>query len=256
MLSTKHIGRNIRPALWLAVICTSSLAAFGATTNAPVGESYSDFKLIAKRNIFNPNRTSRQKVEVPRTPKVEAFALVATMSYEKGDFAFFDGSNPAFKKAVQVGGQIGDCTVTAIAYDHVSITNAALQLDLPIHMQLRRVDEGQWQLQPLTRAFTPDYHPTYYASTARSFDSLDADVDSDADTLDFAAGRKEKDRDISDKTIRKLTDGDMSDKQVRKLERSMDASEVSAVKELKAALKDASEDEKRALKKKFSRRGK
>jgi len=52
------------------------------------------FQIIGSKNIFNPNRYRMDpfKPETTVRTRVDAFALVGTMSYAKGKFAFFDGS--------------------------------------------------------------------------------------------------------------------------------------------------------------------
>src|SRR2546421_1583725 len=61
-------------------------------TNAPDRFDYSAFKLITERNIFNSHRSARYTAPRESGPqaRVDSFALVGTMSYEKGPFAFFD----------------------------------------------------------------------------------------------------------------------------------------------------------------------
>src|SRR5439155_22205961 len=59
------------------------------------------FRLIWERNIFAPNRSPFNRVtrSAPPAPRErgrrrsDSFALIGTMSYEKGRFAFFEGSS-------------------------------------------------------------------------------------------------------------------------------------------------------------------
>jgi hypothetical protein len=75
---------------------------------------------------------------------VEAISLVGIMAYEKGSFAFFDGTGGSFTKALQVGGTIGEYTVTHIAPTTVKLVTGTNTVDLKVGMQLRREDEGDW----------------------------------------------------------------------------------------------------------------
>ncbi|HKI71490.1 MAG TPA: hypothetical protein VKA81_03870, partial [Verrucomicrobiae bacterium] len=71
------------------------LVAAGSTgraqsTNSPARVDYQTFRLISERNIFDPNRSSRSGgVSRSRPTIAESFALVGTLSYEKGNVAFF-----------------------------------------------------------------------------------------------------------------------------------------------------------------------
>jgi hypothetical protein len=99
--------------------------------------------------------------EAPRSrpAKVEAFALIGTGSYPGGAVACFDGNHAAFKTSAHAGEKIGDCTVAAVAFDHVKLRAGTREFDLPMAMQLRRENNGQWQLLALTERFTPADQP-------------------------------------------------------------------------------------------------
>src|SRR5262245_5625183 len=77
--------------------------ALGQSTNSPARPDYSTFKIVTDRNIFNPHRYARSSRvrETRPTAKSDSFALVGTMSYERGTFAFFDGSKSEFRKVVK-----------------------------------------------------------------------------------------------------------------------------------------------------------
>ena len=64
-----------------------------------------DFRIVSERNIFNANRSGGQvRLATRRPARVESFTLVGTMAYEKGTFAFFEGSSSEFTKAVKADG--------------------------------------------------------------------------------------------------------------------------------------------------------
>ncbi len=149
----------------------SSPAPSTTAGNAPTGLTLDAFRLIAERNIFNPNRSGRTperevtRREPERRVRTESISLVGTISYDKGDFAFFDGSSSSYHRAVKSSETIADLTVTSITPTQVILrsgsgsnstasTNAsdtnAVTLTLPVGMQLRRQDDGPWELAART----------------------------------------------------------------------------------------------------------
>lgn len=109
---------------------------------------YSAFRIINERNIFDPNRYPRRPDggQRPRPRQVDAFALVGVMSYEKGSFAFFDGSSSQFRKALKAADSIAGFTVASINGNSVKLSSPKKEVELQVGMQLRREDEGEWQL--------------------------------------------------------------------------------------------------------------
>src|SRR5262245_38315845 len=62
--------------------------------SGPAKLDESAFRIVSERNIFNANRSGGtvRSTSSRRPVRVETFALVGTMAYEKGVFAFFEGS--------------------------------------------------------------------------------------------------------------------------------------------------------------------
>jgi hypothetical protein len=116
-------------------------------SNAPPGVNYSAFKLITERNIFNPRRRAQnvRAVEQPAAT-VDSFTLVGTMSYEKGPFAFFEGSDAGLRKVAKVSDAIAGYKVTDIAYNSVKLVAETNEVQLAVGMQMRREDNGPWQV--------------------------------------------------------------------------------------------------------------
>lgn len=120
-------------------------------TNAPSRPAYSTFGIITERNIFNPRRYSRNspRQEKPAS-RVDSFTLVGTMSYEKGDLAFFEGSSSNLRKVAKTSDAIAGYKITNISYNSVTLSSEtnALQheVKLRVGMQMRREDEGPWHL--------------------------------------------------------------------------------------------------------------
>jgi hypothetical protein len=127
---------------------------------------YVSFRLISERNIFNANRSGRNTTRRERDPdrrsRGEAFALLGTMSYEKGRFAFFDGTSSDYRKVLQTAGTIAGYKVAEIAANHVTLESTNGQpIELQVGMQMKKRDDEEWQLSgqadssELVRASTP-----------------------------------------------------------------------------------------------------
>lgn len=117
---------------------------------------YSSFRLIADRNIFNANRSGRRPASStgsrPRQVRVETFGLVGTMSYEKGDFAFFDGSSSQFRRVLKPSDSIAGYKIAAISGNGVKLEANGQEIQMKVGAQMRREDEGQWQLSARTES--------------------------------------------------------------------------------------------------------
>ena len=139
----------------LALVLISRLAAAEETnahTKAAVASrvDFDSFRLITERNIFNPNRSGRRdstRREPDRRTRVDSFALVGTMSYEKGRIAFFDGTSSDYRKVIGASDTIAGYTVASVTTEHVTLqsTNQP-EVKLPVGMQMRRVEDGNWEL--------------------------------------------------------------------------------------------------------------
>ena len=124
-------------------------ASISANTNA-TGTSLESFRIISERNIFNQNRSSRsarrEETAERRAPVVQSISLVGTMSYAKGDFAFFEGTRPEYKKPVKIGDWIAGYEVKEIKPDGVKIANETNHFEIRVGQQLRREDESEWKI--------------------------------------------------------------------------------------------------------------
>jgi hypothetical protein len=126
-------------------------ASSTAATNAPPG-SFESFRLIAERNIFDPNRSPRVSrssggsEEPRRVPKIEAFALAGTMSFSNRHMAFFTSSSSQFQKALKPGDAIAGYQVAAVEIDHVKLEKDGAKVELKLNQQMRREDDGPWQI--------------------------------------------------------------------------------------------------------------
>jgi len=137
---------------------TTSTNSPSATNSVPAKPAY---KFIAERNIFNPNRyagSGEGRVDPKRVAGYPGFSLVGTMFYDKGTFAFFDGTDSQYKKVLQTSGTIADYRVAEIAPQYVRLEangNQAVtnHVTLPVGMQLKKFPEGDWRLVAGTESF-------------------------------------------------------------------------------------------------------
>jgi hypothetical protein len=153
--------------LLMGVVALVLHAAFSAsaaeTSKTDTNKDYSAFKIITDRNIFNSRRYARSgpapKQETTQRTPVDSFTLLGTMSYEKGLFAFFDGTRSDFRKAAKPGDTVGGYKVDSIEQSKVKLVSGTNALDLPVGMQLRKDDEGSWKLAAAERSFDSSPNP-------------------------------------------------------------------------------------------------
>lgn len=144
--------------LLVLLFALSPLQAAESATNAASRFDFSAYRIIAERNIFNTNRSARvsrsnRPAEKPR--QVESLSLVGTLSYEKGSFAFFDGSRSDYRKACPIQGRIGEFTVQEIKPEGVKLTDSTNHYELTVGMAMRREDESPWRIMSTSEASPP-----------------------------------------------------------------------------------------------------
>jgi hypothetical protein len=115
------------------------------------GREYADFKLVLERNIFDPNRRAKSRNPEPERPRppeprVDVVALTGTISSSRGTFAFFDGTTGEFRKTARVGETIAGYQLREIAQTQVALEADGGRIELKVGEQLRRVDEGAWEV--------------------------------------------------------------------------------------------------------------
>jgi len=96
--SAQETGTNVAPTNAVPAVAPK------VASTAPVDPlSFEAFKVIAQRNIFDPSRSapgaSRDDRPKERPKPTEAFTLLGSISYEKGDFAFFDGTRSEYRES-------------------------------------------------------------------------------------------------------------------------------------------------------------
>jgi len=150
------------------------------------GRDFSSFKIISDRNIFDPNRGPRRAAGPrERQAKVDSFSLVGIMSYEKGSFAFFDGSSSDYKKALKLNDSIAGYKLMSIAPTSIKLVSGTNEVQLQVGTQMRREDEGAWAVSS-----KPE---TLSASTSTSSSSSPpASSGADSDILKKLMQRREQ----------------------------------------------------------------
>jgi hypothetical protein len=148
-------GGKPRVSAWLSALGVLAiglaLSSYAQTkTNAAANESpwpaLESFNIIERNNIFDPNRRPPPPRGQTRTrTPLEAFALTGTMSYEKGRFAFFNGTSSAYDKVLAVGGNIAGYTVKEITSTNVTLAANGKDFKMPVGRQVRK-QNGNWQM--------------------------------------------------------------------------------------------------------------
>ena len=135
----------------LLVILGTCHLARAAATNAPSRFDYESFRIISERNIFDANRSprggrNRRDRSTDRSIKTESFALLGTMSYEKGIFAFFDGTSSEYRKARTAMDTIAGFKITEISPNLVKLEGNGTNIEMTVSMQMKKEEEGEWHL--------------------------------------------------------------------------------------------------------------
>lgn len=167
-MSGRSLGcATVRLWIFLSLALFSSVLTLRAqSTNNNSGPAFESFDIIARRNIFDPNRRGIQpphKYNETRTPDV--LALVGTMSYPKGKFAFFDGTKSDYKKVLEPGASIAGYTVKDITPKDVTLAANGKELTLKVGSQMRK-EQGQNDWKPATETDIPATSDTNAGSTS------------------------------------------------------------------------------------------
>jgi hypothetical protein len=154
--------------------------SLGGTNNGPASLDYSAFKVIVDRNIFDPARYAHRPgapVVASKPKSVDSVTLVGIMSYEKGTFAFFDGTSSEYKKALKLTDSIAGYKVTNIAPNAVKLTSGTNELELRVGAQLRREEDGPWLLSGQSASYASAHGSTSTTTTGSGAASGGADSD-------------------------------------------------------------------------------
>jgi hypothetical protein len=108
--------------------------------------TFDTFRFIGESNIFNPNRVGRRGDGRGGPRATDTISFVGTMEYDKGLFAFFDGSDPAYRKALRVGESLGQFKVEKIDKNQVELLRDSKPVSLAMGQQLGRSEGSDWTL--------------------------------------------------------------------------------------------------------------
>ncbi len=151
-----------------------------ANTNLFARPDYSLFKIIADRNVFNPNRTARSARTTGRPrvkeTKVESFSLVGTMSYDQVRLAIFDGTSRDYIKALKPSEAIAGYTIKEVTPDHVRLESKGKQTDLQVGMQMRRQEAGEWLVSATAEPTPSATAATTSSSTGAELSGAESDI--------------------------------------------------------------------------------
>ena len=153
-----------------------------ATNVGPSSLDYSSFRIIAERNIFDPNRVPHSGVRSVQPKTVDAFTFVGTMSYEKGIFAFFDGTRTDYKKALKPDETIAGYKVVSISPDAVKLQLNTNTVALSVGSQMRRRDDGRWDRSASAETYNSTSGSTTTAASSSSNDTA-APTGAESDVL-------------------------------------------------------------------------
>jgi hypothetical protein len=170
-LCAKHAfaaGKGIVLAATLAGALGSNAIAAAPATNSVNSLDESSFRIISERNIFNSRRSARYVASAPRTrpSRVENFALVGTLAYDKGPFAFFEGSRSEYRKVLKAEDTIAGFKVLAVEPSSVKLASPTNEIEMRVGMQLRREDEGEWHLSERPEVLEPSPNRSSYTRSA------------------------------------------------------------------------------------------
>ncbi len=141
----------------LAAVTLAGCFSATAQSNTPGDTDYAKFNgFITDRNIFDPNRVPHSNTRATPTrtrTRTRAknsgapfVALVGTMSYEKGQFAFFNANDSEMKKILAVGDEIAGYTVKEVSATTVTLAGAdKKEFTMKIGDQLHQ-DGNAWKL--------------------------------------------------------------------------------------------------------------
>ena len=155
--ATSMVQSNATPGVAIHTPAQVTATSQVATPGVAAGRNdFPAFKIISERNIFNPNRSAQSARNPgsapPKQVKVESFALVGTLSSDKGRYAFFDGSSSEYRQALKPAGSIAGYKIARIEPDKVKLEANGQELTLTVGSQMRRQDEGEWRVVAASEA--------------------------------------------------------------------------------------------------------
>ena len=149
-LTTSQFKPAFTATAGIMVLLATVISAAAQPSN---GLDFASFQIIGQRNIFDPNRVPHRRSSAPAAHVVDSFSFVGTMSYAKGNFAFFDGTSPDFRRVLELDGSIADFKVTTINPKSVTLSSGTNETVLPMGTQMYRDDDGRWTISTQTASY-------------------------------------------------------------------------------------------------------
>lgn len=170
-----------------------------ASASAAINEnSFDQFKIIAQRNIFDPNRAApgqrRRSEDKPKPIRIDYLNLLGAMSYEKGQFAFFDGTSSEYRKSVKAGDSIAGYKVAEVTQNRVTLTKDEKKVELPVGGQMKRQDEGEWQVNTTSESFNIVGSSSSSTSTSTNSTSKSDSDSAESDALKRLLERRKQEK--------------------------------------------------------------
>lgn len=114
--------------------------------------SFERFRLLTRRNIFDPTRRRWEPNRAVRTtappspPREEILTLNGAILYGQKAFAMVNSSEPRYRGVFSPGDALGEWRVAAIDSKGILLTNEECRLRLPVGQSLRRRGDQPWEL--------------------------------------------------------------------------------------------------------------
>jgi hypothetical protein len=169
-------------------------AAFSTAAQPTNATDFAAFQVISQRNIFDPNRVPHTRYPSTHAARgADSFSFLGTMSYAKGNFAFFDGTSPDFRKVLELNGDIAGFKLTALAPKTATLSSGTNEMILPVGTQVRRDDDGHWEVSTDSASYSST-GSSYASGSGRHRRQRDGSARSNASaTSTLAAGNSRPD---------------------------------------------------------------
>jgi hypothetical protein len=128
-----------------------------ATKAVSPADSFEAFRIIAEKNIFNPNRVGLTRATTEaKPPRVDEIALVGTVEFGGKRVALFESAEVAFRKTVAEGETLGEFTVRRVGNEGVDLVRGDQVLALRVAQRLRRPEGADWSVVAAPDAPRPE----------------------------------------------------------------------------------------------------
>jgi hypothetical protein len=122
-----------------------------ATKAVSPADSFEAFRIIAEKNIFNPNRVGLTRATTEAKPP-----LVGTVEFGGKRVALFESAEVAFRKTVAEGETLGEFTVRRVGNEGVDLVRGDQVLALRVAQRLRRPEGADWSVVAAPDAPRPE----------------------------------------------------------------------------------------------------